>query len=279
MVGDWWFERSMNGAHKKAYKQIVDYAVSFCRRRKWIPELIVDYGCGPGDVLVHLARGFPKSKIIGLDGSRVMLDRAGKTLHACEVSNARVKAKEAFGGGGRHVSLVESYLPNFSLPKGKADLVLFVFPNIVPTMAEQPYYEKHGYNNRRDSRVGWSLATFKEKNPKDDVTMDPEQHYDQLMSNKVVSRNVAHLLKGGGINIRADYAGSGRKGLTKGALLRTDFEQGALNKEVDGTASDQIFRLVYSTYRHSSVIIDVYHQTKNADDKKGGYLLSAMRKL
>lgn len=277
-VGDWWFGQSMDIAHKEAYKQIVQYAISFSKKRKWTPEVIVDYGCGPGDVLLHLAKSFPDSRIIGLDGSRIMLERAGKLLDAYGISSIRTTARKAFYGNGCRVTLVETCLPNFSLPKGKADLVLFVFPNIVPTLAEQPYYEKHGYKNRRDAKVAWRLANFREKNPKDNVDMDPDLHCDQLLTNKVVSKNVAHLLRAGGINIRADYAGSGRNGLTKGALLRTDFEQGALAKNIDGTIPVQVFNIVRSSYKHSKVIIDVYHQTKNKDDKDGGYLLSTLIK-
>ncbi len=279
-VGNWWFGQSLNVAHKKAYRQIVDYTVSFCKRRKWTPGLVVDYACGPGDVLLHLARGFPDSRIIGLDGSRVMLERAEEMLGKHGIEGARMTARRAFSGNGGRVNLVETYLPNFSLPKEKADLVLFVFPNIVPTMAEQPYYEKHGYNNRKDAKVGWFLANFQEKNPKDDIDMEPDQQFDQLLTNKVISRNVAHLLKKGGINVRADYAGSGRKGLTKGALLRTDFEQGALAGSIEGTVVPvRLFEIVYSTYKRSNVIIDVYHQTQKSDDKDGGYLLSTLRKL
>jgi ubiquinone/menaquinone biosynthesis C-methylase UbiE len=46
------------------------------------PQQAVDFGCGPADVLIRLARAKPDLHITGIDGSAAMLDLARAAVHA-----------------------------------------------------------------------------------------------------------------------------------------------------------------------------------------------------
>ena len=81
----------------------------------------------PEEESPRLYHRFPNSRFTGIDGSSVMLEVAGKRL-------------QYLGRGWKQrVELIETELPDFSLPGGKADALLFVFPNIVPP--EEPEEE------------------------------------------------------------------------------------------------------------------------------------------
>lgn len=60
--------------------------ISICARNKR-PRSILEVGCGTGKNLCALQRTFPTSRLMGVDLSRPMLDKAGKALgvHACDV--------------------------------------------------------------------------------------------------------------------------------------------------------------------------------------------------
>lgn len=46
------------------------------------PRTLVDLGCGPGDILLRLARAFPQARLTGVDGSAAMLEHARKAILA-----------------------------------------------------------------------------------------------------------------------------------------------------------------------------------------------------
>src|SRR6185295_7485105 len=66
-VGDWWEGRSSDPAHQRAYARIADFLAGRFGSRQ--PRLIVDYACGNGAFLPHLAARFPRTRIVALDGS------------------------------------------------------------------------------------------------------------------------------------------------------------------------------------------------------------------
>ncbi len=67
------------------------------------PGAILDLGCGPGDIVLRLARAFPSCRVDGVDGSPAMLDLAREALAA--------------SGLGDRVRFVDGVLPGASLPE------------------------------------------------------------------------------------------------------------------------------------------------------------------
>lgn len=273
-VGDWWQRQAGNQAHAKAYRRVVDY---MARHRTRGGGFIVDYACGDGRFLEHLAPAFPNSPIVALDGSRKMLQACGARLERIGVEAGEVPIRKAFDAKGPRVRLVESMLPNFSLAKGKADMVAFVFPNIAPSVDDQDYYNRHGYRNPRDVAVARMLARFREMDPEDEVSTDePEVLFDGLMTERVISRNLRGLLRKGGRLFKVDYANSHREGLSRLTNWRTSFGEGALEEPIKDKRVEAFFRLRDCDYARSSVILDVFHQTRDPSDRTGGYFISRL---
>lgn len=265
VVGQWWAQQSDDRAHAYAYRKVADYVADLpaaSRRR------VLDYACGTGGVLTRLAGRLPRAELIALDGSPVLMG----------VANERIRRRhpEAL----ERVRFIETRLPNFSLPRGMADLIVFNFPHIVATEADQPYYNKHGYKNREDAALARILAESREEDPEEETTDEtPEELFDSLMSARVVARNHRHLLKRGGLCVRVDYANSERDDLTDLIYARCAFEEGSLDRPFKGREAEQFFRIVRSSYHRSSVIEDVYHQTRDKSDKEGGYTITLLRAI
>ena len=71
--------------------------------------LLLDLGCGPGDVPLRLARALPDLHVIGLDAAATMLDLGRTALRAA--------------GLAPRVSLVQAHLPQVPLAPASADAV------------------------------------------------------------------------------------------------------------------------------------------------------------
>jgi hypothetical protein len=161
-----------------------------------------------------------------------------------------------------------------------ADLAVFVFPNIVANDSDQPYFNRHGYRHPADSVVGRRLATLREPDPEEETcTSDPEQFFDELMTNRVVARGLRRLVRKGGHCVRVEYANSIREGLTELVQDRTAFEEGSLTRSYGGKKSERFFEYLFNDYHRSKVIEDVYHQTGDEDDKEGGYMIGLLRAI
>jgi len=91
-----------------------DMFVALLRDRLDVPteaaDLLVDLGCGPGDVTMRFARAFPRTRIDGVDGSRAMLD-----LGVAAVARARLDER---------VRLCLARLPDDPLPEPRYDGVI-----------------------------------------------------------------------------------------------------------------------------------------------------------
>ncbi|NJD32875.1 MAG: class I SAM-dependent methyltransferase [Gammaproteobacteria bacterium] len=72
---------------------------------------VLDLGCGPGDIVLRLARRHPELCVHGLDGSAAML----------EFGRARLRAEPALEA---RVRFVEGLLPGASLPLPRYDAVV-----------------------------------------------------------------------------------------------------------------------------------------------------------
>ncbi|MDB5103420.1 MAG: hypothetical protein JWP91_1109 [Fibrobacteres bacterium] len=275
-IGEWWHDQASNGAHRKAYAKVAERVEKQLKSaRKPSPKWLVDYACGSGLFLEALASRFPKARIVALDGSRKMLERASLRMAKAGHESGPVEAKDCFEAKGPRIRLVQTSLPNFSLPKGKADAVIFVFPNLTPSPADQDYYDKHGYKKREDVKVCTILARLREMDPEDEVTsVPPKEMYEGLMTDRVISRNLRHLLKRGGSCFKVDYANAHRDELSPLTLQRSLFVEGALAEPVKELYCEAFFRYVSNEFHRSQVILDVYHQTKDPSDKTGGYFTS-----
>ncbi len=262
-LGQWWQSRSSDAAHRYAYRKIADHMKSFF---PGVPEKIIDYGCGGGDLLSRLYRRFPESPLVGVDGSSLLLEEAGRRLQ-------RLDKKWM-----QRVELVETELPDFSLPSGEADLLIFAFPNIVPDPDKDEFDEE--CLEDEEFEVAEYLSEAREPDPEDEtVTDDSETLYDSLMTDRILSHNLRRLLKRGGICVRVEYANSERDELTELVEQRLAFEEGSLNRPVDGYRLKPLFAQLDSAYLRSKVIEDVYHQTGDEDDKEGGYHLTSLYAL
>ena len=262
-VGLWWKRQAANATHRYAYRNIADFVRD---SYDGAPRLIVDYACGGGTLLSRLHGHFPDSDIVGLDGSSLMLGMARKRL-------ARL------GGRARHrITLVETLLPDFGLARGIADLVLFVFPNIVSYSGADNGKEYARHLRPTDIAVARKLAFARDPDDGEEED-DPQTVYTTLLKDRLVSLNIRGLLKRGGICLRVEYGTVRREELPRLELLRTEFEEGALDREIDGLRADQWFRVQGSRYYRSGVIEDVYHQSQDERDLQGGYFITVLRAL
>lgn len=275
-IGDWWEGQASNGSHLKAYKAVADYvAEQLPKEGSNKPKWIVDYACGSGHFLASLAARFPTAKIVALDGSRKMLEQARLRMEKIGTDAGVVAAEDSFAAKGPRIRLVQTSLPNFSLPKGKADAVIFVFPNLTPSPADQRYYDKHGYKIPADTKVAKILARLREMDPEDEVAPgDPVEIYDGIMTDRVISRNLRHLLRPKGVCFKVDYANAHRDELSHLTRLRSLFVEGALEEPIKDLHCETFFKYRSNRFHRSQVIMDVYHQTKDPTDKTGGYFIS-----
>lgn len=275
-VGTWWHARTQDAAHRKAYTHIAESA-------SWVlqthgmssPRRVVDYACGAGALLAPLREAFPEATLVGLDGSENLLKKCAEAFapHAAYVDQSSI-----FGRSAASVRLARCVLPDFSLPKGKADLVVFAFPNLVPDDAHLHQFNENGYTHAEDNEVARKLSRFREMDPEDEVPVSPpDELFDELMTQRVYSRHLRHLLRKGGLLVRAEYTQAAREDLTDLTRMRMLFAEGALEKPVKGDHSEVFFQFLGSQFCKSSVILDVFHQTGNPDDKRGGYMVSCFQ--
>jgi SAM-dependent methyltransferase len=248
-VGRWWLRRSMERAHRRAYRNIADFI-----RDSYIRSsgMIVDYACGAGNLLSLLSQRFPASKLVGLDGSSFLLGLALRRFSRLRRSCVR------------RISLIETPLPGFSRLQGQANLVVFCFPNMVPNSPEEDIREGKHPCSENDRRIARRLA------PGDPCALEQSRR---------ISFDLRRLLVHGGICIRVEYATVQRHELSPSELLQVAFEEGSLDTKVEGMVPRQWFRLLASAYFRSRVLEDVYQQTHDERDRNGGYLITVLRAI
>lgn len=274
-VGDWWVKQSDDAPHRRAYDIIATHVARAVKRSGAARGLVVDYGCGDGKLLERLARLLPEARIVGLDGAQKLLARNALRLRAAGHDADLCDPADAFQRGGPRIRLVRTFLPSFALPKGKADAVVFCFPNITASNRDQPHYDKHGYKNPRDVAVAKMLARFREMDPEDENTsLTYDEQYDDLLTNKVISRELRAFLKPGGRLVRVEYANGAREELSELTNWRTLFAESALDGVIRDKRPECHFKYLGNRYYRSKVIMDVYHQTRDESDKEGGYFIA-----
>jgi SAM-dependent methyltransferase len=249
-VGHWWRRRSLETAHRRAYAKIADFIRASYSQA---PRLIVDYACGAGNLLSLLSHRFPHSKLVGLDGSSLMLSLARQRL-----SNLPRHCAQ-------RISLVETALPNFALSQAQADLVVFCFPHMMPYSSEVEMQDWRAGLDKKDREIALNLAY-----PEDPFTLEQSRY---------VALNLRHLLIRGGICVRVEYASLKREALSLPELLRVSFEEGSLDTEVEGRMPRQWFHLLASAYFRSKVLEDVYQQTGDERDRNGGFIITVLKAI
>lgn len=254
-VGQWWVHKTRNAAHAAAYMNIADHVVECVRGEE---GLIIDYGCGPGHLMKRLADLLPAWKLLGIDGSKVML------------RGAETWARATQNGRSASIEFRLAKLPDFSITAPKADIIVFTFPNIVSVASERRQFEDIF---PRDRALAGFLAMKQEQGE------GVEALYDSLFMSRVVARNLHFLLRKGGLCVRVDYSQGARDELGRFDQLSTLFEEGSLIERQSRLKPQKFFELIYSHYYPSAVIRDVYEQTKDKDFLEGGYWVSLLQAI
>lgn len=275
-LGDWWYGRSHDACHRRAYEIIVERVARRFRIAGRAPQWIVDYACGNAAATAVLARRFPRARIVAIDGSERMLVMARYDLRHAGYDAEMTPAPEAFSSHGPRIRLISMPLPDFSFPLHKADAVLFMFPNMNFSAAQTKRLKKNIFGNRRDR----DLARFLSRLPDLDHPahpMPPAEIYEDLLYERAISSNIHGMLKRGGFWFKIDYSNSFREDLSDLIQWRMLFSESAFDPKMEEKPERDPFEFVDSTYRHSKVILDVYEQTHQATDKKGGYMITTFR--
>jgi SAM-dependent methyltransferase len=263
-VAHWWLKRASDDAHKRAYGNITAFIqASFPRA----PRLIVDYACGAGNLLSLLSRQFTQSRLIGLDGSSYLLRAAERRLRRLPDDCSR------------RISLIETPLPDLNLLRGRADLAIFCFPNMMPSSEEEGTRGCAFELSEKDRRIAERLSLAEDPDNEGRRPCDPYAVQIAIEQNRRISCNLHRLLTRGGICVRAEYAATQRHEWPPVELQRVSFEEGSLDAEVEGLMPRQWFRVLASAYFRSRVMEDVYQQTGDKRDEDGGYLITVLRAL
>jgi SAM-dependent methyltransferase len=249
-VARWWYKHTCDRAHARAYRKVADYIRdSFTHE----PKLIVDYACGAGNLLFLLSRRFPNSKLVGLDGSAFLLRLARRHLnHLPPACAGRIK-------------IFDTSLPNMSILRGQADLAIFCFPNMVAAPGTEQFLSKN------DRNVARCLSLD------EGVDDDAPAVQSGLEQGREVSLNLRRILTRGGICVRVEYATIQRHELSPPELTLVSFEEGSLDEKVQGITPRLWFRVLASSFFRSRVLEDVYEQTADERDRKGGYLVTVLK--
>lgn len=266
-VGRWWVERSVDEAHRRAYRKIADFIRASYTRT---PHTIVDYACGAGNLLSLLSLRFPRSRLVGLDGSYLMLGLALRRLSTLPpMASSRI-------------SLIRTPLPNIGMMRGACDLVTYCFPNMMPSKIKGRTAHPSTVLSARDRIIAKAL-TAKALSQAAGVPgrrFDPRDlraNQASLEQGRNVSLNLRRLLKTDGICVRVEYASSRREEMSPAELDLVCFEEGSLEDRVEGIRLRPWFRVVASAYFRSRVLDDVYQQTGDKRDRKGGFLITVLR--
>jgi SAM-dependent methyltransferase len=263
-AGKWWQKRAGDAAHQRAYRNIADFIRDSLPRT---PRLILDYACGAGNLIALLGQRFPNSQIIGLDGSSLLLDLAEKRL-----------SRLPYGSTGR-ISLIETPLPGRTVFGKAADLVVYCFPNMMPSGKEEERRDSGCLLSKRDQRIAESLVQSDEFCNDDEDRSDADAVRRDLEYGRSISHHLRRLLALNGICVRVEYATTRRHEWSPHELLQVSFEEGSLDVAVNGLKPRPWFRVLASAYFRSRVLEDVFEQTGDDRDKNGGYLITVLRAI
>jgi hypothetical protein len=262
-LGTWWRTRTSDPAHINAYRNISRYLHDSVSRP---PRLIIDYACGMGDILIRLAWRFPTSNLVGLDGSGPLLDLAQRRLTS--------KGK----GYQQRIRLIETMLPNFGLLKSAADLVVYAFPNMQWPYSPKSLKQLEAFLSSTDLAAAGILAEMSDHDHRmeDESTAAIQR---RLVLGRLVSLNMRTMLHAGGLCVRIEYGRLRRSELGAIDLMQVAYEEGSLENMPRGRKPHQWFRVLASSHFRSGVMEDVYQQSRDPGDRRGGYLITVLRAI
>ncbi len=270
-VGNWWVKRAEDKIHHRAYEKIVKALAPYTNSKQ---GLLVDYACGTGILLKKVLERYPHLRGIGIDGSRNLLERY---LSKYDPKARLIDLTQSWKA--KNTLLLPTYLPNFSLPSKKADLIIWCFPNLVPAQEYLDEFNDNGYQKQSWFDQAHKLASFREMDPEDEVdNSSAEDKLDELLTQRVIHKNIASLLKTGGIFLKVEYANCHRSELTRLTRLKEQFMEGTLSKDIKGLTTKPFFKELSCAYHKSNVILDVFEQTNDPSDKEGGFTINLFQK-
>lgn len=126
----WWLERSKSPEYQSAYGVIAKHV----RRER--PEVVLDIGCGPGEMMMRLYEG--TRLLVGTDATPEMLDIAYENLRSAGVSPRMGKDASGISPEDTGVVLVKDNVIQSEMPDGFFDAVLLAFPEIGDEYDESP---------------------------------------------------------------------------------------------------------------------------------------------
>jgi SAM-dependent methyltransferase len=275
LLGEWWEGQASNPSHRNAYKRIANFVAWQIHQRRLKTRWLVDYACGTGAFLMEIIRRLPRTKLVGLDGSNRMLSHAIKRATRARILADYYSISNLFEDNGARLQLGHTFLPDFSVPGSHADVVSFVLPNIVTVDRDERYLNRHGYKNHIDVRVAKALSEAREADPSDRVNdMEPDTLFESMMTERLITKNIHQILRKGGLFIKAEYGQGTYEEMTDLWQARCLFSAGALEELGNSARPAVYFKYLRSVYFRSRVIEDVYHQTRNRLDRKGGFIIS-----
>ncbi|HSG06535.1 MAG TPA: class I SAM-dependent methyltransferase, partial [Nitrospiria bacterium] len=253
-------DRASDEVHSYAYRKISDYISGLTRKRS---PVVIDYACGIGNLLTRLMRRIPEGQLYGYDGSSLMLETAQKRIKRLGKSLSR------------RVCLAPAQLPDFSLPRGKADMVVYCFPHIV---SEDHEIKEFKSRYPRDKAAALFLTRSLQNSEYKLDGIEDKTVFESSLTERVVSRNLRGLVKKGGLCVRVDYAENEEVEVPAEIEERiSDFEDGTLDETVNGIKLNRFFKSVDYDFFRSSVVLDVYEQTREDRHLKGGYYISVLK--
>jgi SAM-dependent methyltransferase len=264
MTGEWWLQRAADRAHDRAYKNIAGFVRNSMRHD---PHLIVDYACGAGDLLARLSLLFTHSRLLGIDGSSLLLEKA-------ESRFSKLPA-----GCAARIRLIQSTLPSKAGLYERADLTFYTFPNMMPFDAEDEKKSAGLLLDEIDRKLARKLLETCVPDQADRHLLCSSPRWNPLEHSRSISRDIRRLMKRGGICVRAEYATTRRHEWSECELRQVSFEEGSLDTIMDGTRLRPWFRVLASSYFRSKVLDDVFQQTGDEQDRSGGYLITVLRAI
>jgi hypothetical protein len=276
-VGDWWRQKSEDRAHKNAYRMITQtIARHFRRRLKREPEWIVDYASGNSMVLTEMAKVFPRTRFIALDGSRKMLTIGLENLRNAGLDADWTNPEKAFHRRGPQIRLVCTPLPENRLPSAKADAALFLFPNLNASKSSFQKINNQWIKDAASEQTARLFSKLQDENAKKQP--DPDDIYEELVLGAAVAANVRRLLKRGMYWFKVDYTNALRKELQDTDQWQLLFAEAAMDLQIGDLKKRSLFEMIENKYYRSQVIMDVYDQTKDPSDRTGGYMITVFRR-
>lgn len=275
-VGDWWRHKSEDRAHKNAYRIITQTVARHFRRLKREPEWIVDYASGNSMVLTEMAKVFPRTRFIALDGSRKMQSNGLANLRNAGLDADWCVPEKAFQRRGPQIRLVCTPLPEKRLPSGKVDAVLFLFPNLNASKSAFKRIQNQWIKDPASEQTARLFSKLQDENAKKQP--DPDETYEELVLGAAVAENIRRLLKRGMQWFKVDYTNALRKELQNTDQWQLLFVEAAMDLQVGELKKRSLFEMIENKYYRSQVIMDVYDQTKDPSDRRGGYMITVFRR-